>query len=65
MTNAVDTKNVLKHSMAGFHFFTGTDFAYHALTFGFFVDNLIMKADPKHRQIDQIFREEIAQPYGK
>ncbi|KAJ8314686.1 hypothetical protein KUTeg_006836 [Tegillarca granosa] len=41
-----------------------TDFAYHALTFGFFVDNLIMKADPKHRKIDRIFREEIAEPYG-
>ncbi|XP_063424445.1 beta-lactamase domain-containing protein 2-like [Mytilus trossulus] len=41
----------------------GTATAYHALTFGAYVDRLLTNADPKHRRIDQLFEEEIAQPF--
>lgn len=42
----------------------GTQFGYHIFTWGYYVDALIMKADPKKRTLDQIFREEIAEPFG-
>ncbi|XP_071096596.1 beta-lactamase domain-containing protein 2-like [Haliotis cracherodii] len=42
----------------------GTAHGYHAITYGFFVDTLVRMADPKHRNITQIFREEIAEPFG-
>lgn len=42
----------------------GTGFAYHGITFGFYVDQLLMLADPQKRRVDQLFREEIAEPYG-
>ncbi|XP_062606408.1 beta-lactamase domain-containing protein 2-like [Saccostrea cucullata] len=41
----------------------GTAYSYHVITFGMFVDVLLRKADPKHRNVDQIFREEIALPF--
>ncbi|XP_071097210.1 beta-lactamase domain-containing protein 2-like [Haliotis cracherodii] len=41
----------------------GTAHGYHALTFGFYVDTLVRMADPKHRNMTQIFREEIAEPF--
>ncbi|XP_048763866.2 uncharacterized protein LOC125671923 isoform X2 [Ostrea edulis] len=41
----------------------GTAYSYHVITFGMYVDVLLRKADPKHRNIDQIFREEIAEPF--
>ena len=43
----------------------GSTSGYHALTFGVVVDQLIRRIDPKHRSLDQYFREEIAEPYGK
>ncbi|XP_046557179.1 beta-lactamase domain-containing protein 2-like isoform X1 [Haliotis rubra] len=42
----------------------GTAHGYHAFTFGFYVDTLVRMADPKHRNMTQIFREEIAEPFG-
>ncbi|KHN86060.1 Beta-lactamase domain-containing protein 2 [Toxocara canis] len=42
----------------------GTKSGYHALTYGWLVDQLIRRADPKKRGIGQFFREEIAQPHG-
>lgn len=42
----------------------GTKAAYHALTFGMYVDALIRKVDPSHRNLSQFFNEEIARPYG-
>lgn len=43
----------------------GSTGGYHTLTFGWLADQLIRRADPKHRGVGQYFREEIAEPYGK
>ncbi|XP_052780330.1 beta-lactamase domain-containing protein 2-like [Mya arenaria] len=40
----------------------GTQFGYHAITFGPYIDTLVRKADPKRRRMEQIFREEIGEP---
>ena len=42
----------------------GTGHGYHALSYGVVVDQLVRRIDPKHRSLDQFFREEIAEPYG-
>ncbi|XP_067662266.1 beta-lactamase domain-containing protein 2-like [Haliotis asinina] len=42
----------------------GTNHGYHAITYGFYVDTLVRMADPKHRNMTQLFREEIAEPFG-
>ncbi|XP_062595751.1 beta-lactamase domain-containing protein 2-like [Saccostrea cucullata] len=42
----------------------GTSYAYHAITYGLYVDSLLTKADPKHRRVDQIFKEEIGDKFG-
>nr|KAG5690854.1 hypothetical protein BaRGS_031206 [Batillaria attramentaria] len=36
---------------------------YHAVTFGMYVDALIRRADPKHRNLTQFFQDEIAKPF--
>uniref|UniRef100_A0A914XPA8 Beta-lactamase-related domain-containing protein n=1 Tax=Plectus sambesii TaxID=2011161 RepID=A0A914XPA8_9BILA len=40
----------------------GTATGYHALTYGWLVDQLIRRADPQKRGIGQFFRENIAKP---
>lgn len=42
----------------------GKKCGYHALTFGWLVDQLIRRIDPKHRSVARFFREEIAIPFG-
>ena len=42
----------------------GTDYGYHALSFGPYVDQLVRRIDPGHRSLQQVFREEIAVPFG-
>ncbi|KAK3611826.1 hypothetical protein CHS0354_040498 [Potamilus streckersoni] len=42
----------------------GTSLGYHGITYGLYVDRLVSKADPKQRSMEQIFREEIAEPFG-
>ncbi|VDN23511.1 unnamed protein product [Cylicostephanus goldi] len=42
----------------------GTTSGYHALSYGWLVDQLIRHTDEKKRGIGQFFREEIAEPYG-
>ncbi|XP_048728760.2 beta-lactamase domain-containing protein 2-like [Ostrea edulis] len=42
----------------------GTGYAYHSITYGLFVDSLLTKADPKHRRVDQIFKDEIGDKFG-
>ncbi|XP_061182338.1 beta-lactamase domain-containing protein 2-like [Saccostrea echinata] len=42
----------------------GTAYYYHSITYGLFVDSLLAKADPKHRRVDQIFKEEIGDKFG-
>ncbi|WAR31469.1 LACT2-like protein [Mya arenaria] len=41
-----------------------TAFGYHALTFGLYVDELIERADPQHRDTATLFRELIGEPFG-
>lgn len=41
----------------------GEKVAYHAITFGWIVDQLIRRIDPKHRSVSAFFREEIAIPH--
>jgi hypothetical protein len=43
----------------------GTDFGYHGVTYGLYVDTLVRKADPKRRNVAEFFRDEIAVPLGK
>lgn len=38
--------------------------AYHALTLGFYENELLRRVDPRHRSIGQFFQEEIATPLG-
>ncbi|XP_059163392.1 beta-lactamase domain-containing protein 2-like [Physella acuta] len=40
----------------------GTAVGYHGLTFGMYVDALVRKVDPKHRNISQFLEEEILKP---
>ncbi|KAL4219256.1 hypothetical protein ACF0H5_021838 [Mactra antiquata] len=42
----------------------GTVQAYHTLTYGLFLDALIRKVDPQHRDTPTIFYEDIAKPFG-
>jgi CubicO group peptidase (beta-lactamase class C family) len=38
--------------------------AYHAITLGFYENELVRRVDPDHRTIGQVFHEEIAAPLG-
>ena len=40
----------------------GTRQAYHAITLGFYENELLRRVDPKHRSLGQFFQEEIATP---
>lgn len=40
----------------------GTRQSYHALTLGFYENELLRRIDPQHRSIGRFFREEIATP---
>ncbi|PAV72631.1 hypothetical protein WR25_21086 [Diploscapter pachys] len=42
----------------------GTKVGYHALTYGWLLDQLVRRIDPEHRSIGTFFREEIAQPHN-
>jgi len=42
----------------------GTRQAYHALTLGFYENELLRRIDPRHRSLGQFFQEEIATPLG-
>nr|KAG5710444.1 hypothetical protein BaRGS_022262 [Batillaria attramentaria] len=41
----------------------GRAVSYQSFTFGMYVDALIRRVDPKHRNLTQFFDEEIAKPY--
>ena len=43
----------------------GTRQAYHALTLGFYENELIRRVDPQHRTIGQVFQDEIVTPLGE
>jgi CubicO group peptidase (beta-lactamase class C family) len=38
--------------------------AYHAVTLGFYENELLRRIDPKHRSLGQFFQDEIATPLG-
>ncbi|RCN28625.1 beta-lactamase [Ancylostoma caninum] len=42
----------------------GTQTGYHALTYGWLVDQIIRRVDPKHRSVGVYFKEEFAQKYN-
>lgn len=43
----------------------GTRQAYHALTLGFYENELLRRVDPQHRSLGQFFQDEIASPLGE
>ena len=43
----------------------GTRQAYHALTLGFYENELLRRVDPQHRSLGRFFQEEIASPLGE
>jgi hypothetical protein len=47
------------------HWTPGRQTAYHVLTFGWLIDELMRRIDPKQRNVAEFFREEIARVYGK
>ena len=42
----------------------GTRQAYHAITLGYYENELLRRVDPRHRTIGQFFQDEIATPMG-
>jgi CubicO group peptidase (beta-lactamase class C family) len=42
----------------------GTRQAYHAITLGFYQNELLRRIDPRHRSLGQFFQDEIASPLG-
>jgi CubicO group peptidase (beta-lactamase class C family) len=42
----------------------GTRQAYHALSLGFYENELLRRVDPQHRSLGQFFQDEIASPLG-
>ncbi len=42
----------------------GTHQAYHAITLGFYQNELLRRIDPAHRSLGQFFQDEIATPLG-
>lgn len=47
------------------HNFDGvTTVTYHATTRGWFINELVRRADPEHRSLGRYIREEISVPYG-
>lgn len=42
----------------------GTRQAYHAITLGFYENELLRRIDPQHRSLGQFFQDEIASPLG-
>ncbi|CAD6192225.1 unnamed protein product [Caenorhabditis auriculariae] len=42
----------------------GEEIGYHAVTFGWLVDAIVRRTDPKRRTVGTYFREEIAEKYG-
>lgn len=42
----------------------GTAIGYHSLTYGWLIDQLLRRVDPKKRSLGHFFREEVAEPHG-
>jgi CubicO group peptidase (beta-lactamase class C family) len=42
----------------------GTRQAYHAITLGYYENELLRRVDPRHRSLGQFFQDEIATPLG-
>jgi len=43
----------------------GTMSGYHGVTFGLLMDQIVRRVDPQHRGLQQFFREEVSEPFGK
>ena len=44
---------------------SGTAIAYHAVSLGFYMDQIVRRVDPQHRCLSQFFREELAETLGE
>uniref|UniRef100_A0A8R1EIE1 Beta-lactamase domain-containing protein n=1 Tax=Caenorhabditis japonica TaxID=281687 RepID=A0A8R1EIE1_CAEJA len=42
----------------------GTKSGYHAITYGWIVDQIVRRADPQHRSVGRFFKEEVADVHG-
>jgi CubicO group peptidase (beta-lactamase class C family) len=42
----------------------GTRHGYHAMTIGLYMQEILRRADPKHRTLGRFFRDEVATPLG-
>jgi CubicO group peptidase (beta-lactamase class C family) len=42
----------------------GTRHGYHAMSIGFYMQEIIRRVDPEHRSVGRFFRDEIAKPLG-
>ncbi|VDN01724.1 unnamed protein product [Thelazia callipaeda] len=43
----------------------GTKVGYHAITYGWLVDQIVRRVDPKHRSIGTFFKQEIAEKFAE
>ena len=43
----------------------GTGVGYHGMTIGLYLDQLVRRVDPQHRNMSHYFRQEFAIPFGK
>ena len=63
MLNFLPTVYSVTPNIIFFHL--GSEFGYHPLTFGLYLDAIIRRVDSKRRSLSEYFREEIAKPLGK
>ena len=43
----------------------GTKEGYHPVTIAMYMNELVVRVDPKHRPLHQFFKEELSDPLGK
>ena len=46
-------------------FVSGSQVFYQSFTLSMYIDALIRRVDPLHRNLSQYFKEEIAEPFGQ
>ncbi|PVD30184.1 hypothetical protein C0Q70_09446 [Pomacea canaliculata] len=62
MNNWTKVENIMATAPPDFS--PGTRLCYQSFTFSMYIDALIRRVDPQHRNLSQFFHEEIALPYG-
>ena len=64
LVKGMTIKHYLSHSNMCY-MYPGEKHGYHPVTFGLYLDQLVRRADPKHRSLSQYFQDEIAVPFGR